>query len=118
MFRTATFFFAVFFSLNVHAMSCAKHADCNKWESKNCACGVSAICQGITEQNPSGACQCYGAQGHCKSNEAAASEDDGRELHPAAVRARTRARRAPARRNAVQDNYDGEIQSVEIQRSR
>lgn len=103
--------FSLFMSLQVFAYSCSTNADCNAWESQNCACGISAICQGVTASSH-GNCQCYGAQGSCaqKSSEEANSASG----YP---RARAKARRrGTARRGAVRNNTDGQVESIEISR--
>lgn len=98
------------FSVNLYAFSCTSNADCNSWEASNCACGVQATCQGITQDSPSGNCQCYGAQGSCSQNTQETAE-------PQAVpRAATPYRRGhgAARRGVRRNNSN--VQSVEIDR--
>lgn|GEM_PF-2013270 len=98
-------------SLQVFAYSCKTNADCNAWESQSCACGVSAICQGVTATSQ-GNCQCYGAQGSCAQN--TSKEVKFGNDHPRA-RAKTR-RHGAARRGAVRNNTDGQVESIEISR--
>ncbi|MDF1685024.1 MAG: hypothetical protein P1U36_10275 [Legionellaceae bacterium] len=55
--------------LNVSAAhACQSNTDCSQWSETNCACGVRATCIGLTAQNKTGYCQCYGAQGNCKAD--------------------------------------------------
>ena len=54
--------------LNTSANACQNNTDCSQWSETNCTCGVRATCIGLTEQNQTGHCQCYGAQGNCKAD--------------------------------------------------
>ncbi len=94
----------------LYASTCTSNADCNEWGPKHCECGVHATCIGITEQNKSGYCQCYGAQGSCKTT-SESIESTTNVIHHSPHR-----RTAPVRRNAVRENQG--IESVEIERSR
>ncbi|MDF1677811.1 MAG: hypothetical protein P1U32_03865 [Legionellaceae bacterium] len=55
----------MFFSFQLNAESCSHTIDCKEWEPDNCACGVRAKCHGVTAQNPTGMCRCFGAEGAC-----------------------------------------------------
>lgn len=59
---------ALIFMINTSAYACLNDADCSQWADTHCACGVRATCIGLTTENQTGYCQCYGAQGNCKAN--------------------------------------------------
>ncbi len=99
-----------FFSLCVYASACSNDDECAKWAGTHCACGVPGKCNGITAQNQSGMCQCYGAAGHCNK----AIDDSAQpEAYVTPARVAPVGRGAPVRRGAVRRDVD-----VDIDRSR
>ncbi|MDF1677810.1 MAG: hypothetical protein P1U32_03860 [Legionellaceae bacterium] len=95
----------VLFSLNLHARGCGGDNDCNKWSETNCACGVSARCNGLTAQNTTGTCQCFGAAGNCNK----ATDDDAAVYAVPAGRVPVRRGAAPVRRGAARGYVDVDV---------
>ena len=97
-----------FFSFSLYAMTCSNDGDCNKWAGSTCACGVSARCNGITAQNKTGACQCFGAEGHCANTDDAAAADVY--VAPGVSDRRDAVQRGAVRRGAVRSgNVDVDV---------
>jgi hypothetical protein len=111
-YRVTVTAFILLFAFTSHASACSSSAECAEWAVKNCACGVPATCIGITAQNSNGSCQCYGAQGSCKSS----SDNDTANDPTVIYNTPHRRRAAPVKRNTVRKNQG--IESVEIEKTR